>query len=90
MFTTKGSKFYGVATNKDGKNIIIDNLTDEWVKARTEAERHCKLNGLTFEGIRKYAFKEDRNSVLTKNFKVRRKQRGQKGWKESGKLFFGN
>ena len=43
--------FYGIATDKEGKNYIITNLSEDRSVALEQAKKHCLKNDLHFGGV---------------------------------------
>lgn len=68
------TKFYATATDSKGKNFIIhhnETFTTR-INARIEAERQCKAQGLTLNGVYPVGRQETNSNVLTKYAKARK------------------
>ncbi|WP_339304291.1 hypothetical protein NST33_17795 [Paenibacillus sp. FSL L8-0435] len=67
-------KFYGIATNNNNQNVVIDNLPTNYIGAVNAAKQLATKKGLTFQYVKPAENGRKEGSVLTK-FKKQRTQR---------------
>lgn len=68
-------KYYAVAKQETGVNVIIDNLSDNRVEAVNQAKTHCLKNKLTLQAVYPVKNKQRQISVLTKTVKHKKGRR---------------
>jgi len=67
-------KFYGIATNNNNQNVVIDNLPTDYLGAAIAAKQQAAKKGYTFQYVKPAENGRKEGSVLTK-FKKQRTQR---------------
>ncbi|MET3209669.1 UNVERIFIED_CONTAM: hypothetical protein ABIC26_002616 [Paenibacillus sp. PvR008] len=71
-------KFYGIAVNTQNKNVVINNLPTDYLKAVIEAKRIAAKQGMKFQFVKPAVNGQKEGATLTKFAKVRKARKSVK------------